>query len=227
MRSESGTYFTPRHSVRMLGRTLWNSACRWAHPRAPRRRRAAALRRRARADARRACSFCRRSAKAHTAEGRCQSFDDEVSKIMCVAASADGALLAWGTDTGMLSVVAVDTGDQLALWKGHYGPVYSINFSPNHKSLVSCGRDLNPTMPPDQVRAPRPALPGQRSEGGSRAKPHAGGAALAGGDGRAPAEALGGAVGLGAVDQATAQGKVGCVPAGLRVRGRARGVATC
>jgi len=155
VRSESGTYFTPRHSVRMLGRTLWNSACRWAHPRAPRRRRAAALRRRARADARRACSFCRRSAKAHTAEGRCQSFDDEVSKIMCVAASADGALLAWGTDTGMLSVVAVDTGDQLALWKGHYGPVYSINFSPNHKSLVSCGRDLNPTMPPDQVRAPR------------------------------------------------------------------------
>jgi hypothetical protein len=140
---------------------------------------------------------------------------------MCVAASADGALLAWGTDTGMLSVVAVDTGDQLALWKGHYGPVYSINFSPNHKSLVSCGRDLNPTMPPDQVRAPRPGVPDQGAGGG------AGERRKKGGDGRAPAEALGGAVGLGAVDQATAQGKVGCVPAGLRVRGRARGVATC
>ena len=66
---------------------------------------------------------------------------------MCIVQSSDGVLLAWGTELGYIVIVNTDTGDQLALWKAHHGPVEAITFSPCNTVLCSCGIDLRPSIP--------------------------------------------------------------------------------
>ena len=64
-----------------------------------------------------------------------------------MAQSSDGVLLAWGSELGYISIVNTDTGDQLALWKAHQGPVEGLGFSPENTVLSSCGIDLRPSIP--------------------------------------------------------------------------------
>ena len=68
-------------------------------------------------------------------------------RIVCMAQSSDGILLAWGTEQGFIIIVNTDTGDQLAAWKGHHGPVEAMCFSPSNTVLCSCGIDLRPSIP--------------------------------------------------------------------------------
>ena len=43
------------------------------------------------------------------------------SRVVCMAASSDGVLLAWGTEIGWIFIVNTDTGDQLLTWQAHFG----------------------------------------------------------------------------------------------------------
>mmetsp|Transcript_66962 Transcript_66962/g.108585 ORF Transcript_66962/g.108585 Transcript_66962/m.108585 type:complete len:735 (+) Transcript_66962:441-2645(+) len=140
VRGEIGTFFAPRHKIEFLGRTLWQGTCR----------------------------SCRRTAKRHTVEGRCESDAENSGKqIVVMAQSSDGLLLAWGTELGFIFIVNTDTGDQLAQWRAHFGTVESVCFSPDNTILASCGIDLRPSMAKEQYMLLTPdlqdALPRQSS----------------------------------------------------------------
>lgn len=53
VRGEIGTFFTPRHKITVVQRTLWESTCR----------------------------FCRQHAKQHTVEGRCPNTAESTGKV--------------------------------------------------------------------------------------------------------------------------------------------------
>ena len=54
----------------------------------------------------------------------CTYSDSETvgKQVLCMAQSSDGLLLAWGTEIGNICIVNTDTGDQLAMWRAHFGP---------------------------------------------------------------------------------------------------------
>mmetsp|Transcript_42446 Transcript_42446/g.99660 ORF Transcript_42446/g.99660 Transcript_42446/m.99660 type:complete len:783 (+) Transcript_42446:155-2503(+) len=124
VRADEPSIYAPKRSLRLFGRTVWKGACRWCH----------------------------QTASHHDSQGRCVSEDPWIpTTINCLSVSSDGALAAWGTEKGQISIVATDTGDQLALWKAHYHHVYSLSFSPDDKSLLSSGLDIHPSMSAEEA----------------------------------------------------------------------------
>jgi WD40 repeat protein len=65
----------------------------------------------------------------------------------CLAFSPDGKVLACGqkvggaNKVGMIRVLRVSDGKELALWKGHDGVMFNLAFSPDGKVLASASLD--------------------------------------------------------------------------------------
>lgn len=70
-----------------------------------------------------------------------QSFDGHQKKVLSVALSSDGKLLAAGGEDESIRVWEISTGNQVHKFTGHRGSVLSVAFSLDSKQLASGGED--------------------------------------------------------------------------------------
>jgi hypothetical protein len=75
---------------------------------------------------------------AQRAAGPCPGPFVHGAPIRCVAVSADGASIATGGEDGLVRVWRTSDGTQLAAVAAHVGPVASLDFAPDGRSLLSC-----------------------------------------------------------------------------------------
>jgi eukaryotic-like serine/threonine-protein kinase len=66
-------------------------------------------------------------------------------RVLAVALSADGRLLASGGEDGLVCLWDAKAGNHLATLRGHSGGVYSVAFSPNGARLASCSGEARRT----------------------------------------------------------------------------------
>lgn len=64
-------------------------------------------------------------------------FAETLGKVLSVAFSPDGKLLATSNSNGQISLWQVKSGQQLLSWKGHNGWAFSVAFSPDGKLLAT------------------------------------------------------------------------------------------
>ena len=66
-------------------------------------------------------------------------FRFNADQISCLAISQDGRLLAAGTSFNLIHLWDVNSGQQLGILRGHVSGLADLSFSPDGKTLASCG----------------------------------------------------------------------------------------
>ena len=65
----------------------------------------------------------------------------QIGPVRAMDLSSDGTRLAAGGDHGVIHLLAIDTGDEIARFAGHDAPVMSLALSLDGKSIVSGSED--------------------------------------------------------------------------------------